>query len=262
LRFSIYPGKIIVDSNGDAVQADRDAEMDEASISTEAIGRKYLAKRRVLLQSIFRAVQEVQIQCATVSFALDDLETIAPIPVSTGLPDGIRTRLTLLLPYAKAFEKLVQEISSIPDTLLLFRSNIEELQIYIYPNHSTAPTRKIWTKLLSENSTRTIVQTEGLFAQNQRKVKYLVEHGEVQHLPDESDRPDMHDALILLAFPISEQNSTILEKQRVYSFLPAPLSEVGFHVSGRPQRRTLNLGAEKSHPERLFDIQIWLTFLS
>jgi hypothetical protein len=221
LRFRIYPREIIIDSNGDSFQT--------VSV-TETIARKYLAEKAILFRSFFRVANEVKIQSGTVSLAIDGSGNVTSVPLWTGLPDGMRTRLTLLLSNATSFEKLVENISSVPDTLLLFRSNLRNLQIEMYPAgfFSPASVSWSWTRLKSEGPIRSIIRQKGILAE---VLTYFIAHEELQHLPDEVDRPGTHEALVLLAFPLSEENVPVIREQPVYSFLPVPLPGVGFGVS-------------------------------
>lgn len=240
LRFNVYPGKIVIESNEDGFEENHVRAICRVGESTKTgTGSKgYIGEKGIGFKSVFKIAKQVWIQSGAFSFSFHHsrdandhgLGMITPMDEAyDDLPEHIRTRMTLRLLDSIKFETAVQELNSLPNTLLLFLSRLKSLQLNIYPEDSPS-VETSWSVSPCEKGIVTIKKTVRQGGQaSDTKWRYIVTQKLVTGLPSHSARPGINEADVVIALPISEENTPLLAQQHVYSFLP--LRRAGFNVS-------------------------------
>ncbi|KAL1631108.1 hypothetical protein SLS56_004496 [Neofusicoccum ribis] len=244
LSFTLYPGHIIIDSNEDgftksdfqAMCTIRDSTKKDKSSKKK---QGYIGEKGVGFKSVFKVAKRVHIQSEPYSFAfeyslgLDDngLGMVTPIQEEyEDLPPNVQTRCTLTLLAQSDFEKRAEDLENIPDTLLLFLKTLRKLHITI--RRPTGKSSEV-TYSCDRDTTRKLDR----IVKRQR-----IDHGEwteevnafriakrtVTNLPHDPARADIHEADVVLAFPVDGEECPVIKQQHVYAYLP--LRQVGFPV--------------------------------
>lgn len=147
--------------------------------------------------------------------------------------DGTRTRMILYLHGNDDSETLLHDLLKLPDTLLLFLSNLERLTLrFELPEQEiksisvTTSNDPISTTHSSNSSTitRTVIAKTTTI----KTRTFLIQKKDISDLPNDPARRGIHTAEIILAFPIENETPKI-EDQEVFAFLP--LAHFGFKVS-------------------------------
>ena len=150
------------------------------------------------------------------------------------LPAGVRTRITLLLLNEVGFEQLANDLQAIPDTLLLFLRQLQRLTIKIHFDNENVTAEEYSKRETEEKGLYTALLTKTTGNQGKplsKEKKYYTVKSDLKDLPEDSARKDKNGrnidrATVVLAFPVDEKDSPILEPQYTFAFLP--LRRVGF----------------------------------
>lgn len=238
LGFNVYPDRIVVDSNEDGF-----TEIDVRAIcstgeSTKASHQGYIGEKGIGFKSVFKVARKVHIQSGPFSFSFehtrdsddDGLGMVTPMNEEyEDLPETVHTRMTLTLLDTSTFDQRVQDLLSIPDTLLLFLTQLKTIVINIYPEGKSA----VETKYSHGNDSgqglekvRKRVRRGGELSDTPRT--FHVTRKEVKNLPHDDARKHTNRATVVLAFPVDENSLPVVEQQHVFAFLP--LRQAGFTV--------------------------------
>lgn len=243
LAFKLYPDRIIIDSNEDGFSESNIRAICSVGNSTKDPGAGYIGEKGIGFKSVFKIAQKVHIQSGPFSFAFshtredddDGLGMITPYYEDSGeLPMGVRTRMTLTLLDSTNFEERATELRDVPDSFLMFLSQLQRLSIELYPPGSAATFTQYSKRETIENGLYTT-----FLAQSMRKgredstseQKYYTMKRDLHDLPLDAARKDkkgkhINQATVILAFPVDEHDEPALKQQYTYAFLP--LRQVGF----------------------------------
>ncbi|KAH8586657.1 hypothetical protein B0O99DRAFT_585566 [Bisporella sp. PMI_857] len=259
LSFSIYPDRIVLDSNEDGfVEEDVKAICSVGESTKTAQG--YIGEKGIGFKSVFKVSKKVHIQSGPFSFSFehirgsrdgelgtgtpleegdieswgdDGLGMVTPIDEEyNDLPEGVRTRITLTLLNPSTFEQRVQDLLNLPHTLLLFLVKLDVLEINIYPEHGHA-TRIKYSHSGDEvgEYLETIVKTTTFNREvNEKALNFFVVRKNVDNLPPDETRKNTNQATVVLAFPIDEEGDALIEQQHVFAFLPLRLAGFTFII--------------------------------
>ena len=140
LAFKLYPHRIIIDSNEDGFSESNIRAICAVGKSTKKHSAGYIGEKGIGFKSVFKIVREVHIQSGPFSFAFshtredddDGLGMITPYyEDAEELPMGVRTRMTLTLLDSTKFEERASEFRDVPDTFLMFLTQLQRLSIEI-----------------------------------------------------------------------------------------------------------------------------------
>ncbi|KAL8716310.1 MAG: hypothetical protein Q9220_000215 [cf. Caloplaca sp. 1 TL-2023] len=244
LTFKVYPECIVVDSNEDGFSESNIRAISSVGNSTKKQSAGYIGEKGIGFKSVFKIAQKVHIQSGQFSFAFshtredddDGLGMITPFHEDPKeLPFRVRTRMTLTLLDSTKFEERASEFRNVPDTLLMFLSQLQRLSIELY-----APGSNVMSIQYSKRETR----EHGLYATLITKIqrhgeqkstseqKYYIVKNDLHELPIDEARKDkqgkyIQRATVILAFPVDEHDEPVLKQQYTYAFLP--LRQVGFN---------------------------------
>lgn len=244
LAFKLYPDRILIDSNEDGFSKSDIRDICSVGNSKKKHNAGYIGEKGIGFKSVFKIAQKVHIQSGPFSFAFshtredddDGLGMVTPYYENAEeLPKGsVRTRMALTLLESTKFEELASEFRAIPDTFLMFLSQLQRLSIELYqPDHihtatqySKRETREngLYTTFLAK-TTRKGMEVSTL------EQKYYTMKSDLHDLPFDEARKDKEGksidrATVILAFPVDEHDEPVLKRQYTYAFLP--LRRVGF----------------------------------
>lgn len=237
LSFSLYPDRIVIDSNEDGFLEEHVKAICSTGESTKAKAEGYIGEKGIGFKSVFKIAKKIHIQSGSFSFSFQytkdssdtGLEMITPLDEDyEELPEKVRTRMTLTLLNPSSFDDRVHDLLNVPDTLLLFLNQLEVLYINIYPQDKSS-TETTYTHEYGDSDIETITKNTTTDGESTEEViRFYVTRKEVQNLPPDPARPSTNQAIVVLAFPINEDDLPIIEPQHVFAFLP--LRIVGFNV--------------------------------
>ena len=150
------------------------------------------------------------------------------------LQAGVSTRITLTLLDSTKFEERASEFRNIPDTFLMFLSQLRRLSIELN-QPSNPPLIAQYSKRESEENglyTTSLTKTTRKGKEESTSaIKFYIMKRDLQNLPFDEARKDkqgnrIDQATVILAFPVDERDEPVLEQQYTYAFLP--LRRVGF----------------------------------
>ncbi|KAB2569988.1 hypothetical protein DBV05_g11336 [Lasiodiplodia theobromae] len=143
LKFSLYPDRLVMDTNEDGF-SEKDVEaICDANGSTKTQHQGYIGEKGIGFKSVFRVAKKVHIQSEPYSFSFaysrdspddnDGLGMITPIQEEYyQLPPNVQTRFTFTLIAQSDFSKRVDDLNDIPDSLLLFLIKLRKLRLEIH----------------------------------------------------------------------------------------------------------------------------------
>lgn len=236
LCFSLYPDRLVLDSNEDGFREEHVRAICNTGASTKAFSSGFIGEKGIGFKSVFKVAKKVHVQSHPFSFSFthrkgssdDGLGMITPYEEDHDcLPEGVNTRITLTLLDPSNFQQRADELRALPDTLLLFLHKLQSLRIKIYPRDEKA-TEIMFTHTLHENKLETITKTTTSDGKStDQNFHFCVLRRDIRNLsPDEARKNN--EATVVLAFPVESQ-TPIIEKQLVFAFLP--LRKLGFTVS-------------------------------
>ncbi|KAL8763199.1 MAG: hypothetical protein Q9184_000916 [Pyrenodesmia sp. 2 TL-2023] len=243
LAFKLYPDRIIVDSNEDGFSESNIKAICFVGNSTKKHSAGYIGEKGIGFKSVFKVAQKVHIHSGPFSFAFshtreeddDGLGMITPYyEDAKELPHGVRTRITLTLLDSTKFEERAAEFHNVPDTFLMFLSQLKRLSIQLY-RPKDAPTATEYSKVeLEKNGLYTTYLAKTMRKGKEESTsekKYYTMKSDLHKLPFDEARKDkqgntIDTATVILAFPVDEDDEPVIEQQHTYAFLP--LRRVGF----------------------------------
>ena len=242
LAFKVLTDRIVFDSNEDGFDENNVRAICSTGESTKANSEGYIGEKGVGFKSVFKIARRVHIQSGPFSFSFehsgpkdDGLGMVTPMTEQhEELPARIRTRMTLMLLEGIDFHRLRTDFNDVPDTLLLFLRNLEEIRIEIHPPGNAASS-VIYSKHGCSQAGLHVINlakvTQISTVAQSTKQKYYVIKKKVRNLPFHAARIDKNGksidrATTVLAFPVTHDDRPILEEQHVFAFLP--LRQAGF----------------------------------
>jgi hypothetical protein len=238
LSFSIYPDRIVLESNEDGFGEAHVKAICSTGESTKTVAQGYIGEKGIGFKSVFKVAKKVHIQSGPFSFSFehtrgssdDGLGMVTPLDEDYhDLPDGVHTRITLTLLDPSSFEQRAQDLLNLPDTLLLFLTKLNVLHINIYPQNESATETKFIRSAGDDDNSEIITKTTTTDGNSTEKDQYFyVIRKEINNLPRDEARKHTNQATVVLAFPVNEVDEPIIKQQHVFAFLPLRLA--GFTV--------------------------------
>ncbi|TGO32803.1 hypothetical protein BHYA_0288g00120 [Botrytis hyacinthi] len=263
LSFSLQSDRIIIDSNEDGFTQKDIKAICSIGESTKTSIQGYIGEKGIGFKSVFNVAHKVHIQSGPYSFAFEyrkgdsidrGLGMVTPLSEKPHeLPNDVRTRTILYLHKDEDQMELCQDLIKLPDTLLLFLQNLQQLtvrfelpdQVIQKVQYSTTRSDKSHFK----NKVQIKTAITGTDSTDTSKSFWVKKHRAV-NLPADPARQHIHEAEVVLAFPIDEDDIPVIENQDVFAFLP--LRKVGYKVS---QAHQLLLVYTEADLDRQFLIQ-------
>ncbi|KAF4628320.1 hypothetical protein G7Y89_g9830 [Cudoniella acicularis] len=241
LGFELYPDKIVVESNEDGFREEDVRAICSTGESTKVAAQGYIGEKGIGFKSVFKVAKKVHIQSGPFSFSFeytkdgndDGLGMVTPLNEDfEDLPSDIRTRMTLTLLDPSIFEQQAQDLLKVPDALLLFLTDLKQLEIKIYsPNRSPVETNYARCVYEQGGNLETVQKITTVDGESTEKTQdFFVVKKEIPNLPIDEARRDIHQATVILAFPVDEEEDPIISPQHVFAFLPLRLAGFTFLI--------------------------------
>ncbi|KAL8916091.1 MAG: hypothetical protein Q9172_006457 [Xanthocarpia lactea] len=244
LAFSVYPDRIIIDSNEDGFSKSNIRAICSVANSTKKHTAGYIGEKGIGFKSVFKVAKKVHIHSGSYSFAFsytredddDGLGMITPYyEDAEELPRGVRTRMTLMLLNSTSFEERAAEFRDVPDTFLMFLNRLQQLSIVLYPPGQASAAVQYSKREIKEDGLYTtflVKTTRNGKAESTSEKKYYTIKSDLHNLPLDKARKDkqgssIDSATVILAFPVDEHDEPVIKPQYTYAFLP--LRRVGFN---------------------------------
>jgi len=238
LSFSMYPDRIVLESNEDGFGEDHVKAICSTGESTKTVAQGYIGEKGIGFKSVFKVAKKVHIQSGPFSFSFehtrgssdDGLGMVTPLDEDYhDLPEGVHTRITLTLLDPSNFEQRVQDLLNVPDTLLLFLTKLNVLRINTYPQNGSATETKFTRFADDDDNSEIITKTTTIDGNStEENHHFYVIRKEINNLPRDEARKYTNQATVVLAFPVDEDDEPIIKQQHVFAFLPLRLA--GFAV--------------------------------
>jgi hypothetical protein len=238
LHLTLHKDHITVDSNEDGFTENDVRAICSIHQSSKKQTSGYIGHKGIGFKSVFKVAYKVSIQSGPFCFFFEHRQGESGLGMITPfnekpreLPPGVNTRITLFLTHISDFERRASELREIPDTMLLFLRKLQRLTIEVPPLQSQISFRR------HEDSSKHLVTLTKETNGEQLKKFYHLEKTTLCNLPQHPSRPGPPEVDLILAFPLKEDFSPLIQAQYVYSFLP--MRHEGFNVSNLFLLRTL-----------------------
>ncbi|KAG8157112.1 hypothetical protein KVR01_013102 [Diaporthe batatas] len=190
----------------------------------------YIGEKGIGFKSVFKVADLVRVASGCYEFKFDARKTIGMmLPRPSKFPEGDRlknnTQFLLELKRKEDYTYIKDDLRNIKPEIFLFLQNLEQLDITIddkrkiYKHQSNACGSKLGgeTAIISETTDKRTETT-----------KYLIERQTVEDLPSDPRRDTVAASEVVVAFPIKDQSTPIVESQQIFAFLP--VQNHGFKV--------------------------------
>jgi hypothetical protein len=261
LCFTLRQDRIVIDSNENGFTEKNIKAICSVGQSTKTFIKGYIGEKGIGFKSVFTVARKVHVQSEPYSFAFEyrredpsdnGLGMVTPLnEAHLHIPAGVRTQMILYLREDYDREQLRRDFLGLPDTLLLFLKKLKQLSVNIeLPN---SPHHHI-TYTLRSNETgkpRNRVTIEKSVGDSSSTQEFWIKRRQVGDMPADPARRNVHEAEVVLAFPIDANEIPVIEDQHVYAFLP--LQKVGFKVSEQICSQAIaNYCGSVPHPIRFY----------
>lgn len=242
LKFSLYPDRLVMDTNEDGFSEKNVEAICDANGSTKTQHQGYIGENGIGFKSVFRVAKKVHIQSGPYSFSFaysrdspddnDGLGMVTPIQEEYyQLPPNVQTRFTFTLIAQSDFSKRVDDLNDIPDSLLLFLIKLRKLRLEIH-HPSGNVSEVVYSYRRDNNRNLDVIVREELSngkLESQQESEFRVTKRVITNLPPDQKRRGIDEATVILAFPVDQKGYPIVENQHVFAYLP--LRNMGFQVS-------------------------------
>jgi hypothetical protein len=241
IKFTVYPNKIVIDSNEDGFTTENVIAICKVGQSTKKRtgAQQYIGEKGIGFKSVFMVASKVHIQSGPFSFCFEHppgargMGLVTPVwePAEIALPDPL-TRMTLTLLDKLDYPELLSQFDTLPDTFLLFLNKLGAITIDKIELTGERAESTTFSCTLDESfsqATLSKVYRKG-FERPQTSLKhYQITRKTLKGLVRDEHR-DCNAAEVVLAFPLDGQSEPIISPQEVYAYLP--IGNFGFSVSG------------------------------
>jgi hypothetical protein len=240
LTFNITPSCFIMETNEDGfTRANVDA-ICATGKSSKKISQldDHIGEKGFGFKSVFAIAKKVHIQSGVWSFCFEHsrgqsgLGMVTPLDASpTSLAENITTRITLTLTDTghAAYEKLVDAVEDLPNTVIFFLQKLENLTIRIERSDGRTEstmlqkTREPTLKMVHlSRETQCFQGSERLSSLTDRSEYHVFTHM-IWKMPEDERRRGRHTTLVQLAFPVdavTKKPKLSPIGQHVFAYLP------------------------------------------
>ncbi|KAK7756613.1 hypothetical protein SLS62_001450 [Diatrype stigma] len=254
--FAVYRDRIIVECNEDGYTEQNLRALCNVGQSSKTGAQGYIGEKGIGFKSVFKVAGKVHIQSGYYSFCFkhrrgqSGMGMISPEwEEPPELLQGPLTRTTLFLHDeidevhgGTQRQNIVDQLNQLQPAMLLFLRNLKQINIRFYDdedimtssvilsiNHPQEGNRRILEK--TEINNEGTLYTRQKYHVTKRTVRGLPRNENREYSPQEEESRAFANALVTLAFPLSEDDIPVIEPQDVFAFLP--VRHVGFNVSSQ-----------------------------
>ncbi len=237
--FTLYPDKIIIDSNEDGFTELNVRAICSTGDSTKNVSKGYIGEKGIGFKSVFKVASKVHIQSGPFSFLFEHRRGDGGLGMVTPtfeshyeIPPKIRTRMTLTLVNPSEANRLADEFYHLPETLLLFLSKLKKITINKFDATGFAWGIEYSKHVGPEQHRATLTRCSRVKGDadvpTRRTSTYQIKSRLLKNLPQHPSRPHSNQAEVVLAFPLNSQSIPVIQQQHVFAFLP--IRRFGFSV--------------------------------
>ncbi|KAL2281745.1 hypothetical protein FJTKL_11421 [Diaporthe vaccinii] len=205
------------------------------STKKAADGRKgYIGEKGIGFKSVFKVADLVHVASGFYEFKFNSCKTIGMIlPIPSNFPPDDRvkdhTQFLLYLKRNEDYQQIGEDLGRLKSETLLFLRKLDQLDVTINDKRTTYRLRtdKCSSKFGGEIATVTEDADQRATTMN-----YMIERKTVEDLPSDPRREAIATSEVVVAFPVKDQITPIVEPQQVFAFLP--VENYGFKVSLAP----------------------------
>lgn len=250
VAFNVYPDRIVIECNEDGFTENDVAAICSVGRSTKSVSYGYIGAKGIGFKSVFIAAWKVFIQSGHFTFRFEhkkdeeNLGMVIPIwqDVEERMPTPL-TRMTLYLHETGNPDDLehlrrtiVQQLSSLDHTCLLFLRNIKQLKVIFHDDDGEVEASKEFCAY-DTNNFRIELETEITSADNEvgttthyyhltrHMASNLSESENRRAYGTDTARAESSQAEVVLAFPLTRCSQPLLKPQEVFVFLPIRKSD-------------------------------------
>jgi hypothetical protein len=239
INFHVYQDKITVDSNEDGFTAENVKSICRINASTKirTESQHYIGEKGIGFKSVFMVASKVAIQSGPFSFFFEHKPGDSGMGMITPEyfepEEGLRkplTRMTLTLLDTLDHADLLSQFDALPDTLLLFVSNLRSIKVAKYGPAGELLDSTIYSCDIDDVRRRArLLKICGCRNEppEETSTYYHVTRKTLYNLPKDEQR-DFNTAEVVLAFPLDSDNVPVIKRQDVYAYLP--IRDFGFNV--------------------------------
>ena len=241
IQFDVYPGKTVVQTNGDGfTTADVEAICQiTVSTKTHTATSFQTGGRGIGFKAIFMMSSKAYINSGLFSLFFDPgpgdsgLDMITPVYCEhEEILEEPLTRITLALLDKLDREYLKNQFRDLPGTILLFLEKLKRITINEYDAVGTLSESVTYNRN-SGNSRHGMTTLEEVFQLNGEPPKiewrwYYITKKQLCNFPSDN-QSDYNATEVVLAFPLHINDVPIIEQQDVYRYFP--IRNLGFSVS-------------------------------
>jgi hypothetical protein len=240
LTFNITPSCFIIETNEDGFTRANVNAICATSKSSKKISQldDHIGEKGFGFKSVFAVAEKVHIQSGVWSLCFEHsrgqsgLGMVTPLDASpTSLAKDVTTRITLTLTDNghAAYEKLVDAVEDLPNTVIFFLQKLETLTIHIERSNGRTEstmiqkTRAPTLEMVHLSRARQYFEgSERLYSLADRSEYHVFTHM-IKKMPEDERRPGRHTAFVQLAFPVdavTKKPELSLSDQHVFAYLP------------------------------------------
>ena len=241
LTFNITPTCFVIETNEDGFTRANVKAICATGKSSKKASQldDHIGEKGFGFKSVFAVAKKVHIQSGVWSFCFehsrgqDGLGMVTPLDASpTPLAKNITTRITLMLADNghAAYEKLVNAIEDLPNTVIFFLQKLENLTIRIEQSDGRIEstmirkTKEPTLQMVHLSREKQCFQgsNEKLSSLTERSDYHVVTHM-IKKMPEDERRTGRHTAFVQLAFPVdavAKKPKLSRLGQHVFAYLP------------------------------------------
>lgn len=247
VSFKIWPDKVSIECNENGFTHENLRAICAIGKSSKVGAAGYIGEKGIGFKSVFMAAWKVHIQSNDFSFSFthrkgdSGLGMVTPVWEETDEVLGeTLTRITLFLHTsddpeedARQLETIKLQFQDLQHTILLFLRKLRRVQVSFFDQDDSLTSTTTYSLHGSNPATVRKTTSEGVEERRYHVTKHMAENipkSENRTYSEERDRADSA-AEVVLAFPLTESATPIVESQDVFAFLP--MRPMGFKVRSK-----------------------------
>ncbi|EFQ26640.1 uncharacterized protein GLRG_02460 [Colletotrichum graminicola M1.001] len=197
----------------------------------------FTGEKGVGFKAVFRVADAVYITSGHYNFKLDNSQdmigALRPIPCSYPAPKGTLnyTRMMIELKSQGDFESIERDLEKVQPEILLFLRRLRRISVHTATCNTTFTVAHNDDDEEYQGEMKTVT-VQSTTEKRRKKTRYIFVRRIVDDMPVEPRRENIVTSEIVLAFPLHNDGSLILEPQHVFAFLP--INQYGFRASPCP----------------------------
>jgi HSP90 family molecular chaperone len=245
VSFKVHPDKVTIECNENGFTHENLKAICAIGKSSKVGAAGYIGEKGIGFKSVFMAAWKAHIQSNDFSFSFthrkgdSGLGMVTPVWEEMEEPMGdSSTRITLLLHTSEDSEEderrrdtIRLQFQDLQPTILLFLRKLRKVEVSFYDSGNVQTSNTVYS-LHGSNPTTVRKEThDGVEERKYHVTKHVAENvprSENRTYGEEVDRTDSS-AEVVLAFPLTDAGTPIVENQDVFAFLP--MRPMGFKVS-------------------------------